>query len=50
MKKLITNVKEAVYSAPSIEALEVVAERGFEASMPGVVISPWETEDGELEF
>lgn len=50
MKKLITNVKGEGYSTPSIKAIDVIAERGFEASMSGVTISPWETEDGELEF
>lgn len=38
------------YTAPAMEVCLVVAERGFEASMPGVTINPWEREEDTLEF
>ena len=50
MKNLTANFNGVDYTAPAIKSIEVVAERGFEASMPGVNIAPWETEEGTLEF
>lgn len=38
------------YNAPSITLCEVKVEAGFEASLPGVTISPWESDDDSLEF
>ena len=38
------------YTTPMVEVCSVKAERGFEASMHGVTINPWEREDGTLEF
>ena len=52
MKKLINNqnFNEGAYAAPSIEIHAVSVEAGFEASMPGVTINPWESDDDTLEF
>ena len=36
------------YSTPSIDLYEVKVEAGFEASMPGVTINPWESDDDSL--
>ena len=38
------------YTTPEVEVCSVVVERGFEASMPGVTINPWEREEDSLEF
>lgn len=38
------------YEAPNFDVVLAVVERGFEASMPGVTINPWESEDDSLEF
>jgi hypothetical protein len=38
------------YEAPNFDVVLAVVERGFEASMPGVKINPWESEDDSLEF
>ena len=38
------------YTTPEVNVCMVKAERGFEASMPGVTINPWEREEGTLEF
>ena len=38
------------YTAPEVEVCSVKAERGFEASMPGVTINPWEREEDSLQF
>ena len=38
------------YTAPMEEVCSVKAERGFEASMPGVTINPWEREEDSLQF
>ena len=38
------------YEAPNFDVVLAVVERGFEASMPGVSINPWEREDDSLEF
>lgn len=52
MKKLThnLNIKEGFYNTPSVDIVEVVAERGFEASIPGVSISPWESDNDSLEL
>lgn len=38
------------YEAPNFDVVLAVVERGFEASMPGVTINPWESEDDSLVF
>ena len=38
------------YTTPEVNVCMVKAERGFEASMPGVTINPWEREEDSLEF
>ena len=38
------------YVAPELELISVVVEKGFEASVPGVTIDPWESDDDSLEF
>ena len=38
------------YTTPKVNVCLVKAERGFEASMPGVTIKPWEPEDDTLQF
>ena len=38
------------YNAPEIEMYESVVERGFEESIEGVAINPWDTDDEELSF
>lgn len=38
------------YEAPNFDVVLAAVERGFEASMPGVKINPWESEDDSLEF
>lgn len=38
------------YEAPNFDVVLAVVERGFEASMPGVSINPWESEDDSLVF
>ena len=38
------------YEAPNFDVVLAVVERGFEASMPGVTINPWESDDDSLEF
>lgn len=52
MKKFINNqiFNEGAYVAPSIEIYAVHVEAGFEASLPGVTINPWESDDDTLEF
>lgn len=45
---IMTEVKG--YEAPNFDVVLAVVERGFEASMPGVSINPWEREDDSLEF
>ena len=52
MKKSINNksINEGAYATPSIEIYAVRVEAGFEASMPGVTINPWESDDDTLEF
>ena len=50
MSKLTINTisSEGIYFAPSIDLCEVKVEAGFEASMPGVTINPWESDDDSL--
>ena len=38
------------YTAPRVEVCSAVVESGYQASMPGVTINPWEREDDTLEF
>ena len=39
------------YCAPTVELCEVVAERGFQASLPGTTINPWESDnDASIQF
>lgn len=38
------------YVAPEVEVISAVVEHGFSASLPGVTIDPWESEDDSLEF
>ena len=38
------------YEAPNFDVVLAAVERGFEVSMPGVTINPWESEDDSLEF
>jgi hypothetical protein len=45
------NLKKAVYTTPKVAICSVAVEAGFQASMPGVTIKPWEPEtDDSLEF
>ena len=48
--KHTANFQDAVYSAPQVDVCSVKVESGFEASMPGVTINPWESEGDSLEF
>ena len=50
MSKLTNNtiIGGGIYTAPSIDLYEVKVEAGFEASMPGVTINPWESDDDSL--
>ena len=52
MKKLIHNsiIKGGGYCTPSIDVVEVAAEAGFEASLPGVSISAWESDNDSLDL
>ena len=45
-----TYKSDGVYTAPEVSIYSVEAERGFEASLPGVTINPWEREEDSLEF
>ena len=38
------------YEAPNFDVVLAVVERGFEASLPGVSINPWESDGDSLEF
>ena len=38
------------YEAPNFDVVLAVVERGFEVSMPGVTINPWESDGDSLEF
>ena len=46
MKKM--NNEAEGYKAPSIEIHAVKVEAGFEASVPGVTINPWESDNDSL--
>ena len=43
-----STIAKATYTTPSIDLYEVKVEAGFEASMPGVTINPWESDDDSL--
>jgi hypothetical protein len=43
-----TNNNAESYKAPSIEIHAVKVEAGFEASVPGVTINPWESDNDSL--
>ena len=43
-----STIAKAAYTTPSIDLYEVKVEAGFEASMPGVTINPWESDDDSL--
>ena len=43
------NVK-GTYTTPKMDVCSVKVESGFEASMPGVTINPWESDNDTLEF
>ena len=43
-----TTMKE--YKTPTAEVCSVKVESGYEASMPGVTIKPWEGESDSLQF
>jgi hypothetical protein len=49
-KATITSSDAVRYCHPTIESLDVVCERGFEASLPGVTIDPWGSDDDSLEL
>lgn len=40
----------AGYHKPTVEAINILAERGFEASLPGVGIDPWGSDNDSLEL
>ena len=44
------NINTEIYAAPSLSIVEVAVEMGFEASLPGVGVAPWEEEEGGLEL
>lgn len=48
--KHTSTILKGDYTAPEMEVCLVKAERGFEASMPGITIKPWESDDDSLEF
>ena len=48
MTKKMTEVMG--YEAPNFDVVLAVVERGFEASLPGVSINPWESDGDSLEF
>lgn len=50
MKKTISMNLGGAYAAPEMQLCSIKVEAGFEASMPGVTIDPWEREEGTLEF
>ena len=52
MKSRVTIIsgEASNYSYPTIETLNVVCERGFEASLPGVTIDPWGNDNDSLEL
>lgn len=48
MNKLATMKRG--YNTPLITLYEVKVEAGFEASLPGTEIAPWESDNDSLEF
>lgn len=38
------------YTAPAMKLYSVKVESGYQASMPGVTINPWESESDSLQF
>lgn len=52
MKSSVTIIsgEASNYRYPTIEILNVVCERGFEASLPGVTIDPWGNDNDSLEL
>ena len=44
------NTKMDAYVAPRVEVSSAAVEAGFSASMPGVTINPWESDNDTLEF
>ena len=38
------------YTAPEVTLYSVKVESGYQASMPGVTINPWESEGDSLQF
>ena len=42
--------KNGAYTAPEVKVCSVMVESGYEASMPGVTIKPWEGENDSLQF
>ena len=49
MKHFATTMKGA-YAAPEVDICTVKVESGFEASLPGVTLNPWESDNDTLEF
>ena len=50
MKKTISMNLGGAYAAPEMQLCSIKVEAGFEASMPGVTINPWESEGDSLQF
>lgn len=50
MKYTTKTLREGEYTAPELDVCSVAAEQGFTASMPGVTINPWESDNDSLEF
>lgn len=46
----LSTIKGGLYSKPSVYIVDVATERGFEASIPGVSISPWESDKDSIEL
>ena len=45
-----TNNVKGAYTTPEMDVCSVKVESGFETSMPGVTINPWESDNDTLEF
>jgi hypothetical protein len=50
MKNSTKNFVGKEYAVPTIETYSVNVEQGFQASVPGVTINPWESDNDTLEF
>ncbi len=52
MSKLInkSDIKGGGYDSPSIDICNVKVEAGFESSLQGITISPWESDNDSLEL